>query len=906
MAQDIINQDGVLPDIIGLGAIDAGAAASEVFSHLPLNLGDDYAPWAGSLLFPFLEVDNFFDNLILTGQQVEATLPNVEGERITKTIKFNEGTYDLIALLQAARDAATSASGANRFDSFLQFIDPDVLKEDHPELISRTNAFFASYYNLEEGEFDVGNDLPFNKWNSLGNWFTGGDIDYVVGSYGNDFLSHSTADKRIVMNGGRGNDTLIGSANSDLIDGSVGDDTLYGGAGNDFLYGGAGVDYLYGEDGNDYLYGGSEHDELHGGTGNDHLYGEGGADTLIGGEGRDSLYGGDGIDTIRGGTGDDYIEGGLEADRIEGGEGRDVLYGGGGADTLIGGLGHDVILGGEGNDTYIFKPGDGHDIILDTSGTNTLIIDDRTISELINSGEGDNIYKNAIDESDTHRYIKTDVGLTIVAENGIDIIQIISWIGFENFGITTTTEEDVYEPNPDLTDIVIGDGHDVAVPGTENVLPDWQPTWGSYSGYEGSIIYEASLFDTIIGDEYNWEFWGAQGDDRLIGAENDEELWGQDGVDLIKGNAGNDSLSGGNDSDTMYGDAGADSLYGGNGSDFLYGGSENDFLFGNGPFININALTGEELNEAGGDVGDSDYLEGNDGNDWISSGQYIDIILGGAGRDNIFGGAGNDVLDGGDDDDFILGDSAGNSARYIISEILELTLDLSLGDIGVYFRTFTGVDHVDVKDESLSYDDNIIGGRGNDVLIGEIGDDVIQGGEGNDWIEGDKRNDSTLYGGDEGQYTTAILNDVEITLASDDFVEFDVQWSGDDTLYGGSGEDTIFGNAGDDILYGDDGNDYLHGDDDLLLVVDHGNDILHGGGGDDLLQGYGGDDELYGDDNDDVLYGGFGDDKLFGGDGIDGLLDGAGNDYLDGGAGADQLQGEDGADTVERRINIIF
>ncbi len=119
-------------------------------------------------------------------------------------------------------------------------------------------------------------------------------------------------------------------------------------------------------------------------------------------------------------------------------------------------------------------------------------------------------------------------------------------------------------------------------------------------------------------------------------------------------------------------------------------------------------------------------------------------MSGTAGQDRIFGGAGNDVLDGGTDDDFVMGDSAGNRVRYTETELG--------GDIYTYIL----LDHIDEKDQDLSYEDTINGGLGNDTLIGEIGNDSISGGAGDDWIEGDKLNDSSQYGGDEGQYSSYI------------------------------------------------------------------------------------------------------------------------------------------------------
>src|SRR5262249_61245737 len=56
---------------------------------------------------------------------------------------------------------------------------------------------------------------------------------------------------QVQLDGGDGDDTLIGSADSDLLLGGAGKDTLQGGADDDELHGGDGVDVLRGGDGND-------------------------------------------------------------------------------------------------------------------------------------------------------------------------------------------------------------------------------------------------------------------------------------------------------------------------------------------------------------------------------------------------------------------------------------------------------------------------------------------------------------------------------------------------------------------------------------------------------------------------------------------------------------------------------
>ncbi|MGC8454483.1 MAG: bluetail domain-containing putative surface protein, partial [Cylindrospermopsis raciborskii] len=118
-------------------------------------------------------------------------------------------------------------------------------------------------------------------------------LNYVVGEI-LDEISDKISDKisdRVcrydgndIINGGTGNDYLLGHKGDDIIDGGAGNDSLYGhdgndiNDGNDIINGGTGDDYLYGHDGNDIL---------DGGTGNDIINGEIGQDTLTGGAGND-------------------------------------------------------------------------------------------------------------------------------------------------------------------------------------------------------------------------------------------------------------------------------------------------------------------------------------------------------------------------------------------------------------------------------------------------------------------------------------------------------------------------------------------------------------------------------------------------------------------------------------------
>ena len=146
----------------------------------------------------------------------------------------------------------------------------------------------------------------------------GGDGDNVID------ISSFVATYPPTLDGGAGNDQLIGSSFMDLLRGQDGNDTLIGGDGNDFLQGGAGNDQLNGGDGNDGLSGGS------------------GNDTLLGGLGDEIAYGGSGDDSIRGEAGADTIFGGADSDDVDGGSDTDQVAGGSGDGTADAG---DVVTG---------------------------------------------------------------------------------------------------------------------------------------------------------------------------------------------------------------------------------------------------------------------------------------------------------------------------------------------------------------------------------------------------------------------------------------------------------------------------------------------------------------------------------------------------------------------------------
>ena len=250
---------------------------------------------------------------------------------------------------------------------------------------------------------------------------TVGDLDTVCrsslviqGDAGNDVLTALNAKTgliRLRMEGGDGNDILLGGLGGDTLVGGAGTDRLKGGDGNDQLEGGTGADSINGENGNDTLLGGDTNDTLagdgadtlggdagddslrgglgndvlNGGAGNDTARGGDGDDTANGGDGNDSLLGDTGLDSLNGDAGDDTLDGGRNNDVLNGGDGNDKLRGDHGDDTISGGLGNDTINGGDGDD--VINGGDGNDLLGGADGNDT--VSGGSGSDTISGGDGD-------------------------------------------------------------------------------------------------------------------------------------------------------------------------------------------------------------------------------------------------------------------------------------------------------------------------------------------------------------------------------------------------------------------------------------------------------------------------------------------------------------------------------------
>jgi Ca2+-binding RTX toxin-like protein len=229
-----------------------------------------------------------------------------------------------------------------------------------------------------------------------------------------------TATERFQVNGLGGDDSItahdgVGAATLLSVDGGVGNDTVVGSEGPDLIQGG---------DGNDGLSGGGGDDRIVGGLGSDTMNGGAGDDTLVwnNGDGTDVMNGDDGRDDVEvngsPAAGDVFTVqrngsrirfdranlvpfsldiGSSETMHANGLGGDDAITvgevgsfavtgaGGPGNDTLTGGSSSETFLGGSGNDTI--TPGGGIDFVSGDAGDDTVNVRDNT-ADLAFGGDG--------------------------------------------------------------------------------------------------------------------------------------------------------------------------------------------------------------------------------------------------------------------------------------------------------------------------------------------------------------------------------------------------------------------------------------------------------------------------------------------------------------------------------------
>lgn len=761
--------------------------------------------------------------------------------------------------------------------------------------------------NTDVIEFDKGisvEDLIFTQNRDYGlviQYKKGNDVIYIEGitEENHSTLAIKFADgkvldwvaiKSFVLQGGTGNDTILGFYENDIITGGLGNDRLNGRGGNDTLYGGEGNDTLEGE-GSDILYGG---------VGDDSLLASGGNSTLIGGEGNDyleSTYDNTSFIFDRGWGNDTILERDYaldSTDTIFFGEGikpEDILLTESYADS-------NLLISLKGSTDTILVKSFFRNSSIEQAGIGAIYFADGTqwdfdyikshIGLKIDNWYGSGKELKGNDGNDTitgGKYDDTLIGgggndlLTGGAGNdtyffdknwGQDTIKNNSWDDSYIYG-TNTQAIDVIKFGEGILsqDIMVSQGEDgvtLTIKGSNDTL--YIP---GLDLYNDALHYNIDQIQFADGTVWDREKLKQQ---AMLGTEGDDIIYGTDQNDTITAGKGNDSLNSSIGSDTyQFGlSSGQDTL-----SQWYM--NDNEPLAGSDTIKLIDGITSEDItltyqgqdliikfNQSPNDqITVQNYFTSynkvngilfSDGTFWgqqditnhlpngslVTPNEWGDM-MGGIGNDTLISGEGYNSLDGGDGSDtYIFNQNWGNDFITQFSN----TKGLSATDSDtIYFGE--GISEQDITIERDAYGLTLYDKNNpeNKIYVNGYFDkglnqiNQIQFADGTIWSKeliDQKVNQGLQIIGTEGD---------------------------DEYLMGGFGSDTIMGNAGNDYLQGENyyelfaegiRKDYLDGGigNDTLIAIGDQNTLL-GGLGDDQLNSSGSFNTLEGNEGDDYI-----------------------------------------------------
>ncbi len=334
--------------------------------------------------------------------------------------------------------------------------------------------------------------------------------------------------------------------------------------------------------------------------------------------------------------------------------------------------------------------------------------------------------------------------------------------------------------------------------------------------------------DILIGDDRDNSLFGGRGSDRLFGGAGNDHIETGQGNGLAFGGADSDSLFAGNGNVRLFGDEGDDQIFGGTGTAVLFGGAGDDLIDGGADFVGsvsyardpvgtpgttnvvVNLGATPILGVAPGQVRDGFGDTDSLFNiDFVTGSNGDDLMVAGAGVSSFQGLGGNDSLDGGDGFDFLLFFDSPDG----------VTVDLSAQGVAQVISASQGIDtFVGFEGAAGSnFSDTLIGGAGDNVIEGLGGDDSLVGGSGFDTLEYvNSRDGVTLDFSAQGTPQA-----VSSESGTDVFTGFE-------SVRASNFDDHISGIGASVQAYGREG-------DDRLVIVDSGFQIVDGGDGDDTL-----------------------------------------------------------------------
>ncbi|HEX9964157.1 MAG TPA: hypothetical protein VGB04_04160 [Allosphingosinicella sp.] len=561
---------------------------------------------------------------------------------------------------------------------------------------------------------------------------------------------------------------IQGTTVSDSLVGTGSDDEIYGFQGDDFLYGNGGNDLLIGSYGSDTLDGGAGADIMMGGEGNDTYYVDDSGDTIVEAAAigdtdivyvyasyfdigsavvEQIYYSGNGSGTLIGGANNNFINSSTGNDWLEGKGGNDWLLGGGGDDHLDGGSGNDELDGWQGSDTMI-------------------------------GGTGDDVY---------HVDSASDVVIEY-ADEGIDTVKVRK----SSYTLPANVENADLRYYSGSISVTGNSANNLFIMGT-----------GAQSAMGGAGIDTLSYAYTaaVSIDLWTITLGGEAADDYFTGIENltgsayDDVLRALGTASIIDGGPGADIMEGRNGSDIYYVDNAGDIVIeaAGGGSDEVRARNISTYTLtayvekltnwtsyygfvGNGNNLNNEINGGLYL----------DYLNGGDGHDTLNGGEGDDELHGNGDHDILNGGLGSDLMYGGTGNDTFHVESSGDTVvelggegtdhvytsltTYVLGDHVE---NLTFNGIGNPALDLTGSNAANILN-GLANDDLIDGMGGADVLQGNAGNDIIDGGAGDDLLVGGSGSD-LLTGGSGGDLFRFFEGDSGTGAGADAITDF-INW----------------------------------------------------------------------------------------------------------------------------------
>ena len=677
------------------------------------------------------------------------------------------------------------------------------LGDSNAIIVNRISAsLMTGFERLTIKAFSLAGTAGADDWNFAGITLEG-SLDFADLGAGNDRFTGTGLLSGVIVEGGSGFDTLIGSGkgdnlygedNADIIDGANGDDRLFGGRGVDNIVGGQGNDTVQIDDwAADTVFGGAGIDRLvlgplsldatpvvfslaqlayNAALGFEQLdvlsaariLGTTGADSFtFGGYAMANVFG-----LIRLMEGNDVANfsamTGSYGVTIDAGPGNDTITGTQRGDTLMGGAGIDSLIGGEGGDIYYIDI--LADIIVET-GTRGV---DRIATGMAN--------------------------WTLVEGGPIEGLLAVGSLGLHGIGTSTANSltggsgNDWLEGRGGADSLYgTGGGNDTLMGGLGNdsyfdLSPNARIAESAGGGRD--TLYAGSGAVTIFANVEVF-YGGNQGAVTVTGSAGGDEIHSFGSDDLLQGFAGNDTLDGGSGNDTLVGGAGDDSYLVDFGQDTVIelAGKGYDRVTFTFDGLHTTATMADNLEEARSTtwVGTDLFGQARAYSGTITGNAQGNRILASDASDTFYGGSGNDTLEGfgvAGSLDRLFGD-AGNDS-FIIRAGNSGTIHMSGGE---------GDDTYDLRglDPALfgsRYVVHELAGQGADTVL-------ISGSQNFDFgrvtAPGESQPENVVITSTAGQNTTVYANAANNRL---------VGGAGNETLTGSLGADTFTGGLGAD------------------------------------------------------------------------------------------------------------